>query len=202
MVFPNLHGRRIVLASQSPRRQELVRGLEIGDDSPALEIRLVPVDESWPNSIAGPEVAEYVTRKKAEAHLGNLTEDEVLITGDTVVVLDGIVLEKPADSGDAKRMLRLLSGRTHTVASGIAVTTASEGIRSALDTCEVSFATLDDGLISHYVERYKPFDKAGGYGVQDLIGFAGVTRLEGSFYTVMGLPMHILYRLLREVPPL
>ena len=194
MIHQNIQGKRIILASQSPRRLELVRGLELDPI-----IRLKDVDESYPPNIAGPAVAEYVTRKKAEAYLSELEDHDVLITGDTVVLLDNEVLGKPKSAEQARTMLDKLSNRTHTVASGIAVTTKTEGICSAVDTCEVTFAKLDLDLIDHYIARYEPFDKAGGYGVQDLIGFSGVTSLNGSYFTVMGLPTHLLFNLLNNL---
>ena len=194
MIHQNIQGKRIILASQSPRRLELVKGLELDPI-----IRLKDVDESYPPGIAGPAVAEYVTRKKAEAYLSDLEDHDVLITGDTVVLLDNEVLGKPKSAEQARTMLDKLSNRTHTVASGIAVTTKAEGICSAVDTCEVTFAKLDLALIDHYIARYEPFDKAGGYGVQDLIGFSGVTSLNGSYFTVMGLPTHLLFNLLNNL---
>jgi septum formation protein len=194
MIHQNIQGKRIILASQSPRRLELVKGLELDPI-----IRLKDVDESYPPNIAGPAVAEYVTRKKAEAYLSELEDHDVLITGDTVVLLDNEVLGKPKSAEQARTMLDKLSNRTHTVASGIAVTTKAEGICSAVDTCEVTFAKLDLALIDHYIARYEPFDKAGGYGVQDLIGFSGVTSLNGSYFTVMGLPTHLLFNLLNNL---
>ncbi|MDE0979659.1 MAG: Maf family protein [Flavobacteriales bacterium] len=194
MLLKNLHGKRIILASQSPRRQELVKGLEL---EPVIVIR--EVDESYPEHIQGPDVAAYVTRKKAEAYLLELEENDVLITGDTVVLLGKRVFEKPQNVAEAKEMLRTLSGKTHTVASGIAVTTLAQGIRVEVDTCEVTFVDLSDELIDHYIEAYAPFDKAGSYGVQDLMGFAGVERINGSYYTVMGLPTLPLFRLLESV---
>ena len=169
MIHQNLQGKRILLASQSPRRLELVRGLELDPI-----IRLKDIDESFPSSITGTEVAEYVTRKKAKAYIDELEDHDVLITGDTVVLCDGQVLGKPKSVAEAKTMLQQLNGRTHTVASGIAVTTKAGGIKSAVDTCTVTFAAMDDALMDHYIDRYQPFDKAGGYGEQDLIGFAGV----------------------------
>lgn len=194
MLLKNLNGKRIILASQSPRRQELVKGLEL---EPVIAIR--EVDESYPEHIQGPDVAAYVTRKKAEAYLPELEESDVLITGDTIVLLGKRVFEKPQNVAEAKEMLRTLSGKTHTVASGIAVTTLGQGIRVEVDTCEVTFVDLSDALIDHYIEAYAPFDKAGSYGVQDLMGFAGVERINGSYYTVMGLPTLPLFRLLESV---
>jgi septum formation protein len=197
MLYPNLYSKRIILASKSPRRLELVRGLEI---EPEVIVR--DVDESYPPSITGVEVAKFVTLAKASAYENMLEADDVLITGDTVVLLEGEVLEKPANSTEAASMLRRLSGRTHIVASGIAVTTLKEGkpmTSCEVDTCEVTFEELTEEMIDHYIVQYKPFDKAGSYGVQDLIGFVGVSSITGSFYTVMGLPVHILHKMLQEI---
>ena len=156
------------------------------------------VDESWPPDLEGVEVAEFVARRKAEAYLDHLQGNDILITGDTVVVLNGFVLEKPIDENDACRMLRELSGQTHTVASAVAVTTLNEGTRSELDLCEVTFNELSDAFIQSYVASGSPMDKAGAYGVQDVMGLVGVTKLTGSFYTVMGMPTHRLHNLLLE----
>lgn len=197
----NLHhlaGRRLILASKSPRRRELVQGLGLD-----VEVRVRDIDESWPDALAGPGAAEFVTRRKAEAFLDELEPEDVLITGDTVVLLpqgEGFrVLEKPADREAAIAMLLDLQGRTHVVASGVAVTTLAEGIRSEVDTCEVTFSAFDRETAAAYVDACAPFDKAGAYGVQDFMGLAHAVRLNGSFYTVMGLPTHVLYRLLGDV---
>jgi septum formation protein len=194
MLYPQLSSKRIILASKSPRRLELVRGLELDP-----EVILRDVDESYPNSIKGPDVAKYVTLAKASAFSDILGPNEVIITGDTIVLLDDEILEKPANREEAANMLRRLSGRTHTVASGIAVTTLEGGTNCKVDTCEVDFADLSDKMIYHYIDTYKPFDKAGSYGVQDLIGFMGVKAIRGSFYTVMGLPVHLLHEMLSDL---
>tara|TARA_B110000003_G_scaffold244031_1_gene252881 strand:+ start:23236 stop:23832 length:597 start_codon:yes stop_codon:yes gene_type:complete len=189
-LFPHLAQRRIVLASQSPRRRELISMLGL-----QVECLARDVDESWPLRIEGAEVAEFVARKKAVAYRDVLSEDDVLVTGDTVVVLEGKVLEKPRSEQHAKDMLRALSGQTHTVASAVAVTTLAGGTQSALDTCEVTFASLSDAFIDLYVASGSPMDKAGAYGVQDWMGLVGVTHMKGSFYTVMGMPTHRLSEL-------
>ena len=197
MLYPNLISKRVILASKSPRRLELVRGLEL---EPEVTVR--DVDESYPESVVGVAVAEYVTRAKATAFTDILGVNDVIITGDTVVLLDDEILEKPSNNEEATFMLRKLSGRSHLVASGVAVTTLRDGKPETLcevDTCEVTFEELTDEMISHYIAKYKPFDKAGSYGVQDLIGFIGVSSINGSFYTVMGLPVHILHKMLKEV---
>ena len=194
MLYPQLTSKKIILASKSPRRLELVRGLEI---EPEVIIR--DVDESYPPSVKGPEIARFVTLTKAGAFGDILKEDDILITGDTVVLLDEDVLEKPSDRDEAIAMLKRLSGRTHTVASGIAVTTLNGVTKCMVDTSEVEFNELSEEIIEHYIDHYKPFDKAGSYGVQDLIGYVGVKSLKGSFYTVMGLPVHLLHQMLSEL---
>ena len=197
MLYPNLVSKRIILASKSPRRLELLRGLEIEP-----EVLVKDVDESYPPTLSGVEVAKFVTLTKASAFYNVMESDDVLITGDTIVILDGEILEKPANTEEATSMLWKLSGKTHIVASGIAVTTLKEGKPVTLcevDTCEVTFEELTEEMITHYIAHYKPFDKAGSYGVQDLIGFVGVSSITGSFYTVMGLPVHILHKMLQEV---
>ena len=154
------------------------------------------VDESWPADIEGVEVAAFVARAKAEGYKDVLQGDDVLVTGDTVVVLHGKVLEKPVDEVDAKRMLRMLSGQTHTVASAVAVTTLEGGTQVALDLCDVTLRALPDAFLDTYIATGSPMDKAGAYGVQDLIGLVGVESMKGSFYTVMGMPTHRLHDLL------
>lgn len=196
MLYPHLNGRRVILASQSPRRLELVRGLELNPITWLKE-----VDESFPAEISGPEIALYVTRLKAQAYWEDLEENDVLITGDTVVLLGNEVLQKPTSREEAKGMLEALSGKTHTVASGIAVTTKISGIQAKVDTTEVTFHPLEPKLIDHYLDRYQPFDKAGAYGVQDLIGFAGVSEMKGSYFTVMGMPTHLLFQLINNLQP-
>jgi septum formation protein len=190
-LYPHLEGRRIVLASQSPRRRELIGMLGLDVESMSRD-----VDESWPAHVEGPGVAEFVARKKAEAYRDVLSNDDILITGDTTVVLAGRVLEKPLDEEHACEMLRTLSGQTHTVASAVAVTTLSQGTRCALDLCQVTFAELPEDFVQMYVATGSPMDKAGAYGVQDVMGLVGVTKLDGSFYTVMGMPTHLLHQLL------
>jgi len=188
---------KIILASKSPRRLELVRGLEIEP-----EVILKDVDESYPSSLSGIEVAKFVTMAKASAFYPMMETKDVVITGDTIVLLDGEILEKPSNAEEAASMLRKLSGKTHVVASGISVTTLVKGkpeTSCKVDTCQVTFETLTEEIITHYIAIYNPFDKAGSYGVQDLIGFIGVSSIQGSFYTVMGLPVHLLHKMLQEI---
>lgn len=161
-----------------------------------VEITSVDVDETPPKDLPNEEVAEYLARKKAEAWQGKLGSDQVLITADTTVVIGDILLNKPVDATDAKRMLAMLSGKTHRVITGVCLRSSKKTV-SFSDVAYVSFAVLKPEQIAYYVERYSPLDKAGAYGVQDWIGYVAVTRIEGSFYTVMGLPLHRVYAELR-----
>lgn len=184
---------RLVLASASPRRRQLLQGLEL-----PVEITRVDIDETPPPGMPLDKVAEHLAVRKSEAWPGELASDQVLVTADTTVVLDDLLLNKPADEADARRMLALLAGRTHTVYTGVCL--RSPGRRLAFtDAARVTFALLTAEEIAYYVERHHPLDKAGAYGVQDWLGYAGVERIEGSFYTVMGLPLHRVYRALKEL---
>jgi septum formation protein len=136
-----------------------------------------------------------LSRKKAEQFM-DIAGDEIVICADTIVILDGEILEKPSSEAHARRMLRMLSGRTHTVATAVSWL-YNRDIASVLDTAEVTFRNLEEEEISHYIEQYKPYDKAGAYGVQEWIGMVGIERIIGSFYTIMGLPIHKLYTMLR-----
>ena len=179
---------RVVLASQSPRRRELLAGLGI-----PFEVRVIEdIDEHFPEQLPASETALYIAKRKAEAYRGQMTEDELIITADTVVIVGDEILGKPADEADALRMLRLLSGRTHQVTTGVCLMTTKMQ-RSFDVTTDVTFKTLTDEEIMYYVNRYKPFDKAGAYGIQEWIGYIGVTGLHGSYYNVMGLPVQRIY---------
>jgi septum formation protein len=184
----SLEGRKIILASKSPRRQELLKGLEID-----FEIRVKEVDESFDPSLKGAEVARFLARMKASAFLSSLNEDEILITSDTTVCLGDEILNKPADRDEAVSMLSKLSGQTHSVVSAVALTSTSKQVIFH-DETSVHFRELTLEEIEHYVDHYRPFDKAGSYGIQDFIGFIGVDKMSGSYYTVMGLPLHLLYQ--------
>jgi septum formation protein len=199
MTAPPLFPWRLILASASPRRRQLLQGLDL-----AVEITSVDVDETPPPGMPEDQVAEHLARKKAHAWKGDLAPDQVLITADTTVLLDDAggphLLNKPADEADARRMLALLAGRTHRVITGVCLRTAS-GAQSLADIAMVRFRDLRPEEIAYYVERHHPLDKAGAYGVQDWIGYTAVDRIEGSFYTVMGLPMHRVYQALQALPP-
>ena len=163
------------------------------------EVRTLPgVDESYPDTLSGEDIPVYISREKAAAYLPSIAPDELIITADTIVWLDGRVLGKPADEADACRMLRELSGRTHQVITGVTLSTAAFQ-KSFAVTSEVEFAPLTEEEITYYVDHYRPLDKAGAYGVQEWIGFIGVRRLSGSYFNVMGLPIQRLYQELKEL---
>ena len=181
--------RKIILASNSPRRKELLAGLGVD-----FEVRVLPdIDESYPDGMKAAETAQYIACKKADAYTGLLAPDELLITADTVVIVDNEVLGKPVDASDAARMLRLLSNRTHQVVTGVCLKTTS-GQRDFSVTTDVTFKWLTDDEIDFYIRNYRPFDKAGAYGIQEWIGYIGCTGLNGSYYNVMGLPVQRIYQ--------
>ena len=181
----------LILSSNSPRRKELLAGLDI-----PFEVRVIEdIDESYPDTLPTGEIAEYIAKKKAAVYeVGN---DEVLITADTIVVLDDQILGKPADAEEAKQMLRSLSGKTHHVITGVCLKSRDQ-LHHFSVISEVTFKTLADEEISYYVETYKPFDKAGAYGIQEWIGYIGVTGLSGSYFNVMGLPVQRIYEELKK----
>ena len=183
----------ILLASNSPRRRELLAGLDIDYRVTALP----EVDESYPDTLSGEEIPLYISQEKAAAYRRFMKDNTLLITADTIVWLDGKVYGKPRDIADAKAMLQALSGKTHTVITGVTLTSLQKQISFAVYT-EVTFAALGDDEIDYYVETYRPLDKAGAYGVQEWIGYIGVTGLKGSYYNVMGLPIQRLYTELKK----
>lgn len=188
-------GYKIILASNSPRRKELLGGLGID-----FEVRtLQGIDESYPDSLKGEDIPMYISSKKADAYKASMADDELIITADTIVYDQGRVLGKPKDAESAKMMLRELSGHSHEVITGVSVVTKEKTVRFA-STSRVFFDALTDDEIDYYVQTYKPFDKAGAYGIQEWIGFIGVTRLEGSYFNVMGLPIQRLYKVLKDFP--
>ncbi|MDE6354048.1 MAG: Maf-like protein [Prevotella sp.] len=188
-MLDNLKKYKIILASNSPRRRELLAGLGIDFEVRVLE----DIDETYPEGSLKPqEVPLYISTKKAEANRRIMGDDELLITADTVVIVDDEVLGKPVDAADAVRMLRKLSGRTHSVVTGVCLATSGMQ-RNFTVTTGVTFKELTDEEIEYYVTEYKPFDKAGAYGIQEWIGYIGVTGLDGSYFNVMGLPVQRIY---------
>lgn len=184
-----LDGKRLILASNSPRRKDLLGGLDVDFDVRVLN----GIDESFPETLAGEDIPKYISQQKAKAYMPSLAADEVLVTSDTIVYLDGEVLGKPKDADDARRMLRLISGRSHDVITGVTIV-AGIKINSFSVTTKVTFKQLSDDEIDYYIENYRPFDKAGAYGIQEWIGYIGVTSIEGSYFNVMGLPVQRLYQ--------
>lgn len=184
---------RLILASNSPRRRELLSGIDV-----EYEVMTLPdIDESYPDDIPHEEIPEYLAKKKAAAYISLLEEDTLLVTADTVVLLHERIFGKPADKEDARRMLKDLSGETHRVVTGVCLTSKQKQVCFS-DVAYVTFGQLTDEEIDYYVEKYNPTDKAGAYGVQEWIGYVGVERIEGSYFNVMGLPIYKLYRELRQ----
>lgn len=183
----------ILLASNSPRRKELLKGLGV----PFTVTVLPDIDESFPETLKAEEIPVYIARKKAMAYLSRMEESTLLITADTIVWLDGKVYGKPHDEEDAKQMLRALSGKTHQVITGVCLRTQNKE-KTFYSLTDVSFSNLTDGEIEYYVYKYKPIDKAGAYGIQEWIGFAAVKEIKGSYFNVMGLPIHKLYQELKS----
>ena len=191
-MLSNLRKYHIILASKSPRRQELLRGMGVD-----FEILTKETDERFPSDMPLDEVPKYLSLQKSLAFADDeLPADYLLITSDTVVICEGEILGKPKDREDAARMLQLLSGKTHHVVTGVTVRSA-EKTESFAVRSNVTFAQLDADEINYYIEHCKPYDKAGAYGIQEWIGYVGISGLEGSFYNVMGLPTRWLYQCLK-----
>ncbi len=188
----NLASKKIILGSNSPRRQELLRGLELD-----FEVRVHPVDELIPADLPAQYAAAYLSKMKADAFPDELQENELLITADTVVIERGKVLGKPETEQEAFEMLKSLSGATHTVMTAVTIKDRKTSI-TLEDEAEVTFRFLEEEEVWHYLKKYKPFDKAGAYGIQEWIGFVGVSSIQGSYYTVMGFPLHLVYQQLKK----
>lgn len=192
-MFENLKKYKIVLASNSPRRKELLGGLGI-----PFEVRTKQgIDESYPEGLNGEQIALHISKKKAEAYKSDMTEGELIITADTIVYVDGEVLGKPKDKDDARRMFKLMSGKEHQVITGVCVVTKEKTVQFASVT-DVTFTQLDDEEIDFYINNYKPYDKAGAYGIQEWIGYVGITGIRGSYFNVVGLPVQRLYTALKQ----
>ncbi|MDR0835633.1 MAG: Maf-like protein [Tannerella sp.] len=184
---------KLILASNSPRRRELLKGLDINFD-----VRVIDgIEETHPVEIPLQEIPCYLANLKANAYMKSMRDDELIITADTVVIVDDKILEKPENRPEAIEMLKTLSGRKHTVITAV-VLTAKEKQKTFSVASTVAFDTLSEDEIVYYVDKYHPFDKAGAYGIQEWIGYIGVLGVEGSFYNVMGLPVQRLYRELQR----
>ena len=185
MSFKDYH---IILASNSPRRKELLRGLDI-----AFDVRVQPdIAEDYPADTVPADVAAYISREKANAYKDTIAENELIITADTVVIVGNEILGKPHDDAEAKEMLHKISGRKHQVVTGVCLTTTEKQRCFSVST-DVTFKNLKEEEIDYYIETYRPLDKAGGYGIQEWIGYIGVTALEGSYFNVMGLPVQRIW---------
>ena len=184
---------RIILASNSPRRRELLAGIDV-----EFRVEVLPeIDESYPDGLPHDEVAEYIAKKKIAAYHRTLKKDELLITADTLVLLNDEILGKPAHKEDARKMLKKLSGARHRVITGVCLASLRKTL-SFSDTTWVTFGLLSDEEIDYYLNHYSPLDKAGAYGVQEWIGYVGVEKIEGSYFNVMGFPLYKVYRALKR----
>lgn len=199
---------KIILASNSPRRKELLAGLDL-----PFEVKVIPgIDESYPESLDAYDTAQFIAHKKAEAYrtlFDGESDDLLVLTADTVVIAPtedeqndkegkAVILGKPKNAAEAQKMLRLLSGKTHHVVTGVCLTTREKQRQFSVVT-EVTFKSLSDEEINYYIEHYKPFDKAGAYGIQEWIGYVGCVGLKGSYYNVMGLPVQRIYEELQRL---
>lgn len=184
---------KIILASNSPRRKELLAGIDV-----PFEVRVIDgIDESYPDTLPTKDIAEYISKKKSAAYRQTMASDELVITADTIVVLGFQVMGKPHDANEACSMLRQLSGQTHQVITGVTLTTMERQVSFSVET-DVTFKVLSDEEIDYYVSHYHPFDKAGAYGIQEWIGHIGVTGMSGSYFNVMGLPVQRIYEALKS----
>jgi septum formation protein len=191
---------QILLGSASPRRRELLAGLDIPFTAVSID-----ADESFPRDLKEGDIPYYISRAKARAYASQLTDSQLLITSDTIVWADGKMLGKPHDETEAFAMLRSLSGKTHQVYTAVtfaekisSLEGRSGGVVTLVDKTDVTFKELTDEEIRYYIDRYKPFDKAGAYGIQEWIGYIGCTAIHGSYFNVMGFPVHLVYQYLKK----
>ena len=191
-MLSNLNNYNIILASQSPRRHELLRGLKI-----PFEVEVIEVEESYPSQMVGVDIPMFLAEKKADAFVGKMRDNTLLITADTIVWHEGNVFGKPIDKADATRMLKSLSGKTHQVITGVCISTLIKR-KTFHVISEVRFSRLSTDEIEYYLQNFHPYDKAGAYGVQEWIGYIGVEYIEGSYFNVMGLPIQRLYTELKR----
>lgn len=194
MLLNELQKRKVILASQSPRRRELLAGMGV-----EFEVMKTDVEETYDPSWSPEEIVMHLSKLKlSPIDMSQYTPDTIFITCDTIVVVNGQIIGKPKDEEDAKRMLRMLSGNTHTVYSGLTVASPQKQLTDYRST-DVIFETLSDEMIQYYIDTYQPFDKAGSYGVQEWIGRVGIREVRGSFYNVMGLPTRLLWQMLEQI---
>lgn len=191
-MLDNLKKYNILLASKSPRRRELLANLRI----PFSVVNISNIKEDYPEDLPVRSVAQYLSEIKADAYNRFIKDDEMVITADTVVITDGKIYGKPQNRDEALDMLKTMSGKTHLVSTGVTIVTKDKRSSFTVET-RVSFATIDEEEIKYYVDNFSPFDKAGAYGIQEWIGCIAVEKIDGSFYNVMGLPIHRLYKELK-----
>lgn len=191
-MLSNLDKYHILLGSQSPRRQELLKGLNINFD-----VEVIDVEETYPKQLVGVDIPMFLAEKKADAYTARMSESTLLITADTIVWHEGKVYGKPTDKAEATRMLKSLSGKTHQVITGVCISTKTQR-KTFHVISEVKFSRLTSDEIEYYLSNYKPYDKAGSYGVQEWIGYVAVEHIEGSYFNVMGLPIQRLYSELKR----
>ena len=192
MLYNELKNKHIILASGSPRRQQFLKDLGL-----EYEIRLKDIKEHYPEDLKKAEITDFLAKLKATAFTGDLKKDEILITSDTIVWLGDKAIGKPGSESEAKKMLKELSGKMHEVITSVALTDKEHQV-IINDITKVYFKSLTDTEIDYYLKNYKPFDKAGSYGIQEWIGFIGIEKIEGSYFNVMGFPTHKFYRALLE----
>ena len=194
MLYDLIKNKQLILASKSPRRKELLSAMNLD-----FEIIVRPVDEQFPPGLKPHEAAEHIALSKAEVFRKDLKTNQIILTGDTIVACDDLIMGKPKNREDAIFMLNKLSGRPHQVTSSICLLYNSETVVKS-DTARVHFKKLSAQEIDFYIKNYKPYDKAGAYGIQEWLGHIGILKLEGSYNTVMGLPTHLLYNMLQNLP--
>lgn len=195
-LLPGLRDRNLILASASPRRKQLLSLLGI-----PFEVRPVGVEEIYPDTLTGPDIPRFLSELKAKAVMQDIGQQDVLITSDTVVQLNGETLEKPGSEEEALEMIMTLSGNTHQVVTAFCIVNGQSPntLHTEHDQVDVSFEHISENFALHYIQNHNPFDKAGGYGAQDLIGACAIHSLKGSHYTVMGLPMHKIFTCLQRL---
>lgn len=183
----------IILGSQSPRRRELLAGLDVPFTAISID-----ADETYPENLKAGDIPYYISRAKARAYADQLTEGQLFITADTIVWSDGHMLGKPHDEAEAHAMLSRLSGKTHQVYTAVTFAQNGRELTTLVDCTDVTFRELTDEEIIHYVTQYRPLDKAGAYGVQEWIGYVACTEMKGSYFNVMGFPVHLVYQELKN----
>jgi len=193
MNFNKLNNTHLILASKSLRRQQLIKDLNL-----EFEIRTKEVDENYSSKLKGAKITDYLAKLKADSFINDLKQDDILITSDTIVWFNSKAIEKPANKEETIKILRLLSGKKHKVISSICLTTIDKQLIDN-DVTTVYFKELTDEEINYYVENYNTLDKAGGYGIQEWIGYIGVPKIKGSYYNVMGFPIHKFYEMLLKL---